>query len=303
MCCTCSLSAPPRPTMACLMSLGAYSCTASPACTTAQIAAPLACPSLIADCGLRLMKTLSMATASGRNSAMASVTPAKMPASLSGISPPPRLSWRAATNDSPSMMPMPVMREPGSRPRIRISGGSSPVRGQSLVSLGWNIGVVPDVLCVVDIFEHVEEFQQFLAGFHVLFNQRRRAHRDLGLIGLQAGIAQHAQHAGKFFRGRQHLDAAVVVGLDVFGARFQRGFHHLVFAGAGCERDYALLFKQVGHRALGAQVAAVLGECMSDCRDGAVTVVGDGLDHHRHAAGRVALVGDFLVIDAFELAS
>ena len=41
---------------------------------------------------------------------------------------------------------------------------------------------------------------------------------------------------------------------------------------------------------------------MSDIGDRARRIVGDGFDHHRHAAGPVTLVCHFLIIDAFELA-
>src|SRR5690606_10006801 len=51
MCCTCAFSPAPVPTTACFTSRAAYSVTPRPWCTTAQIAAPRAWPSLSAESG------------------------------------------------------------------------------------------------------------------------------------------------------------------------------------------------------------------------------------------------------------
>ena len=57
-----------------------------------------------------------------------------------------------------------------------------------------------------------------------------------------------------------------------------------------------------GHAAVGAHVAAVLGEGVADFGDGARAVVGQAVDHDRRAADAVALVADLDVIDALKLA-
>src|SRR3546814_7953873 len=55
-------------------------------------------------------------------------------------------------------------------------------------------------------------------------------------------------------------------------------------------------------RSLGAQVAAELAERVAHVGHGAHLVVGQAVDDHRHAARRVALVADLLVLDALQLA-
>src|SRR3546814_5760076 len=57
MCCTCPFSAAPRPTTAFLICIGEYSCTGRSRATTAQIAAPRACPSLSAESGFLAKNT------------------------------------------------------------------------------------------------------------------------------------------------------------------------------------------------------------------------------------------------------
>jgi hypothetical protein len=57
-----------------------------------------------------------------------------------------------------------------------------------------------------------------------------------------------------------------------------------------------------GHRALGAHVAAVLAEGVAHLGHGAHAVVGHGVDDDGRAADAVALVADFLVAHAFEVA-
>src|SRR3546814_3251070 len=55
-------------------------------------------------------------------------------------------------------------------------------------------------------------------------------------------------------------------------------------------------------RTLCAQVAAELAERVAHVGHGAHLVVGQAVDDHRHAARRVALVADLLVLDALQLA-
>ena len=63
------------------------------------------------------------------------------------------------------------------------------------------------------------------------------------------------------------------------------------------------MLEEVGHRAVGADIAAVLGEGVAHFRHGARAVVGEAIDHHRRAAGAVALVAHLLVGHAVELAA
>ncbi len=88
----------------------------------------------------------------------------------------------------------------------------------------------------------------------------------------------------------EHVDGAVVVVDHVVGARLQRRFHDAVLVAARGKADLSHLGEQVGHGSVGAQIAAVLGEGVAHVGHGAVAVVGHALDHHRDAAGPVALV-------------
>ncbi len=66
--------------------------------------------------------------------------------------------------------------------------------------------------------------------------------------------------------------------------------------------DHPFAREHPGHAALLAQVAVVFAEDVAHLGNGAVLVVGHGLDQDGHAAGAVALVGEFLVIDPLQLA-
>ena len=58
------------------------------------------------------------------------------------------------------------------------------------------------------------------------------------------------------------------------------------------------MIEEVIHRAVGAQVAAELGERVPHVGDSAVPVVGHAVDHHRSPAGTVPFVANFLVVRA-----
>src|SRR5688572_29133815 len=122
MCCTCVFSAPPTPTTASLMARGAYSCTPS-ATGMAASAAPRACPSLSALSAFFARNTRSTAISCGECSTMSSATRAWIRRSRSARGPPEVAMQPWATMRrlpaSQSMMPKPVRRLPGSRPRMR----------------------------------------------------------------------------------------------------------------------------------------------------------------------------------------
>ena len=139
MCCTWLLSAAPVPTTACLIFLASYSKTARPRLAPATMAAPRAWPSFNAESALLAIKTFSMASSSGPYCWIISVTPANISTSFSArlalmavrMQPLATYSWRlpwALTR------PNPVIREPGSMPRINAIVGSSlhPGLGHSL---------------------------------------------------------------------------------------------------------------------------------------------------------------------------
>ena len=60
-----------------------------PACTTAQMAAPRACPSSRVDWGLTLTNTFSIAVCTGRCAAITSASPSRRTLMRSGNSPSP----------------------------------------------------------------------------------------------------------------------------------------------------------------------------------------------------------------------
>jgi len=62
------------------------------------------------------------------------------------------------------------------------------------------------------------------------------------------------------------------------------------------------MLEHEGHGAVGAHVAAVLGEGVTDFGHRAHPVVGQAIHHHRRTADAVALVADLLVADALEFA-
>ena len=62
------------------------------------------------------------------------------------------------------------------------------------------------------------------------------------------------------------------------------------------------MLEQERDRAVGAEVAAELGECVPHVGHGARAVVGHAIDHDRRPAYAVAFVADLLVVRAFESA-
>ncbi|MNT29276.1 hypothetical protein D3C72_1650070 [compost metagenome] len=64
--------------------------------------------------------------------------------------------------------------------------------------------------------------------------------------------------------------------------------------------QHAHALEHEADRAFGAHVAAALAERMTDIGHGAHAVVGQAIDDDGHATGRVALVADLFVLDAFQ---
>jgi hypothetical protein len=159
-----------------------------------------------------------------------------------------------------------------------------------------DLGVVEDVLHVVQVLDHVEQLLHARGVVAGQLDGVLGAHRHLGHLGLQAGGFERGLHGLEVGRRGQHLDAAVVAGDHVLGAGLQRHFHHLVFAGAGRKDELPAVLELEGHAAFGAQVAAVLAEGVAHLGHGAHAVVGHAVDDDRRAADAVALVADLLVV-------
>src|ERR1700704_5005547 len=87
---------------------------------------------------------------------------------------------------------------------------------------------------------------------------------------------------------------------EVLGAGVEDDFGQLVFAGGGLGYgDDALLGEHPGDCAFGPEIAAVFAEGVANFAYGAILVVGEDFYDDGYASGAIALVGDFLVGDAF----
>ena len=146
-------------------------------------------------------------------------------------------------------------------------------------------------LHVVAIFQHIDQTQQFRRSFRVHVRFGRRDHRDFSGVRFQAGGFQRIAYRAHLFPRGINVNRAVVIGHNVFRARFQRRFHDRIFV-AFLEGDNAFFAEQVGNGTVGPQVTAGFGEGMTDFRNGTVTVVGQTFNHHRRAARTVTFIDD-----------
>ena len=95
----------------------------------------------------------------------------------------------------------------------------------------------------------------------------------------------------------------VAIVADVFGPRFQDGFHQGIFVGGGLfDVDVAFLVEHPGHTAVFPEVAAVFGEDVADVGHRPVLVVRQGLQQDGGAPRPVTFVGGLLVVDPLQLA-
>ena len=160
-----------------------------------------------------------------------------------------------------------------------------------------------DRLHVVKVFQHI---QQFLHLRHVVPAQVHRifgAHRDFRQLGFQTGGIQRLAHRLETERRGQHFDRTVLVHHHVIGAGLQRHFHNFVLTGARRKNQLPAMLELERHRTFGAHIAAVFAERVAHLGHGAHPVVGHGVHHDRRAPYAVALIPDFFVTDAFQVAS
>src|SRR5918994_4382835 len=203
--------------------------------------------------------------------------------------------------------PAGALTRPGAAPipRGRFSATARPPDRPS-ADLGHHlvgdVEVGVDVLDVVEVFQGVEEAED--PEGHVAVEGDRHAgdHGDLGgVVGDAGGVeggADGAEVAGGGGDGE-----ALLAGLDVFGAGFEGDLHDAVLVGPVAQDDQqAAPVEEVGDAAGVGQAAATLGDHVADVGGGPVAVVGQGLDHYRHPAGGVRLVGGQLQALAAELA-
>ena len=123
---TCRFSACPAPTTVFLTRLAAYSATGKPVSASDAIATPRACPSFSADCGSRLTNVSSIAASWGSSRSTSPMSErwiaASRSASEDAASVPIEPQLRKLSRDpAASITPHPVVRKPGSTPRMRIA--------------------------------------------------------------------------------------------------------------------------------------------------------------------------------------
>jgi hypothetical protein len=125
---------------------------------------------------------------------------------------------------------------------------------------------------------------------------------DFRGAGLDPAGGQGLLDGFEHFRGAGHGEG-VAVRLDVVGARLHRDLDELLLLDGGLvHEEQALALEHVGHAPGVSQAAAALVEDPPDLRGRPVAVVGEHVQHHRHAARAEPFVGELLVDHAFELA-
>ena len=125
---------------------------------------------------------------------------------------------------------------------------------------------------------------------------------DLGVLRSDGGGLEGVGDGLEVFGVGENFPVFAFVG-EIFGTGIENDLGQLLFAGGGLgDGDDALGGEHPGDGTVGTEVAAVLGKGVADFADGAILVVGEDIDDDGDASGAVALVGDLLVGDAFELA-
>src|SRR4051794_592267 len=172
-------------------------------------------------------------------------------------------------------------------------------RGLDLLLL--DVGVRPDLLRVVMLFEEFHQLDHLLRGLAFELDVVLGEHRDLRGRRLDAEPLYRLVHRGERLGGGDNLPVVLVV-FHVVGPGVDRRREQLLFIRlALLDDDVAFLLEHPGDAVGLTEVAAVLREGVPHFADGAVLVIGEHLDHDRDAPGAIPLVGDFLVRDAREL--
>src|SRR5438105_11039702 len=200
------------------------------------------------------------------------------------------------------MTPNPVTRRPGSMPRMRrMVKRIAPCDGVARSCAFDDRGRI-DILYVVDGLDRVEQLLHSGGVFAVEFDLRDRLHRHLGELGFELYLCQSVLYENEIIRRRDDLDRAVIVIDHVIGTCFQRSIDQLVLIGPGREDKLAAMPEQKRDRAVGPEIAAVLGERVAHVGDRSNAIVGKAVDDHRGAVDTIAFIAYFVVVDAFELA-
>src|SRR5207245_6717684 len=89
---------------------------------------------------------------------------------------------------------------------------------------------------------------------------------------------------------------------NVLRTGIERNLTQPILIGSRREYDLAAMLEQEGHRAVGSQIAAMLGKRVPDIGDSARPVVGETIDDHCSAVDPIAFIADFLVAHSLLLA-
>src|SRR3989442_12683524 len=89
---------------------------------------------------------------------------------------------------------------------------------------------------------------------------------------------------------------------DFLRAGIERDLEQPILIGSRRKYDLAGMLEQEGHRAVGSQIAAMLGKRVPDIGDGTRPVVGEAIDHYCGAVDPIAFIADFLIVHSLLLA-
>ncbi len=159
-----------------------------------------------------------------------------------------------------------------------------------------------DFLHVVETLEHIDQFlhpRGIVAGQHGLI---ARFHRHAAEFSLETGGGERFLDRHVVIRRAEHFHRTIVVVQYVVGAGFDRRLHQRALIDPRREQQLPAVPELKSDATIGAEIAAVLVEGMTNVGDSARPVVGQAIDDHRRAADAVTFVTDFDVIDAVESA-
>src|SRR5450755_549572 len=158
-----------------------------------------------------------------------------------------------------TMTPNPVARRPGSMPRMRrMVKRIAPSVCVARSCVFDDRGRI-DILDVVDRLERIEQLLHSGRLVAAEIDFRCRLHRPLGELGFELRLCQGVLYRNEIIRRRDDLDRAIIVTDHVIGTCFQRYTNQLVLIGPGREDKLAAMPEQKRDRAVGPEIAAVLG--------------------------------------------
>ena len=160
-----------------------------------------------------------------------------------------------------------------------------------------------DFLHIVEVLQRVEQLLHLYAILAGENNLVGRLHDDFAEFRPVTCTLQRLPHRDEVIRCGDDLDAAIVIGHDVFSARIERYFHQAVLVGAGREDHLSAMLEHECNRSVRAQVAAVFGKGMAHVGHGARLVVCHAVHHHRRPVDAVTLVAYFGILHALQFAA